>query len=358
MAQSTNIDQKFIFKNVKRTTRTVIYGDYGEMRVELEKFGARYTTTKIYARVLRNMKQKKLEDALERECCRNSQLCHPNVLQFLGFYYDPDEFSDDTAPLLVTEMVQASISSLMEIRHVTFANAPLHVKLSILLGVSSGLWYLHSQNPPIIHGEISPSSIFLTEELVAKIGNLGLASAIQPGEADKDLMVHGYAKAFVAPEAVQETGLECNNPGVDVFAFGGLILYLVNQEWPEPLHDKVVKHRFRKNEILSEIERRQKHLDKMTGYSAVLRPLIEACLQDDPNERAKIKDIYSRLRKLHEPYCNVSNISWRLQSGVSTAVSTDKESQLIDILKTTQIHLDQQEKLIASLKVCDYTYSS
>ena len=34
---------------------------------------------------------------------------------------------------------------------------------------------------------------------------------------------------------------------VDVLANGGVILYLMNQEWPVPLDDKVVKHRFKKN---------------------------------------------------------------------------------------------------------------
>lgn len=156
----------------------------------------------------------------------------------------------------------------MEFRRFQFANSPLYIKLSILLDASSGLWYLHSQNPPIVHGEVSPSSIFLTEQLVAKIGSLGLANAIQPDQTDKDLMTRGCAKVFLAPEVTQETA-EYTNSMIDVFSFGAVIFYLMNQEWPEPC-EKVVKHRFRKNVILSEVERRQKYLDMMSGYTAVL----------------------------------------------------------------------------------------
>ena len=35
-------------------------------------------------------------------------------------------------------------------------------------------------------------------------------------------------------------------------------------------------------------------------------------MQDDPNERAKMEDIYSKMRKLHEPYSKVNDVSWRL----------------------------------------------
>ena len=348
MACSSKIDQKFLFQGEKRIAG-VLYGDYGEICVELEQYGACYSAAKIYTRVLKNMKQKHLEDALERECYRNSKLCHPNILRFLGFHYDSSE--DSSVPLLVTELVRATLLSLVEFRRFQFANSPLYIKLSILLDASSGLWYLHSRNPPIVHGEVSPSSIFLTEQLVAKIGSLGLANAIQPDQTDKDLMTRGYAKVFLAPEVTQETA-GYTNPMIDVFSFGAVILYLMNQEWPEPC-EKVVKHRFRKNVILSEAERRQKYLDMMSGYTAVLKPLVEDCMKDNPDERSKIEDICNKLRKLHEPYSKVDSLSWRLQLGISKAVATDKEVKLNDKIRTTRLHLDQQEKLISSLKVCE-----
>ena len=84
-----------------------------------------------------------------------------------------------------------------------------------------------------------------------------------------------------------------------------------------------------------------------------LKPLVEDCMKDNPDERSKIEDICNKLRKLHEPYSKVDNLSWRLQLGISKAVATDKEVKLNDKIRTTRLHLDQQEKLISSLKVCE-----
>jgi len=352
MAGQSNIDKEFIFRSVERTNKHALQGDYGEI-VELKQYGVSYAATRLYTRMIKNIKQKNFEDALERECCHSSKLCHPNVIRFLGLYYDPCEHSRDSLPLLVTEMVDMTLTSLVEFRRTQFSKAPLYIKLSILLDVCSGLWYLHSQNPPVVHGEFTPSSIFLTGELVAKIGNLGLASVVQPDQTAKDLMTYGHANDFIAPE-VQEISQGSNfpkDPSIDIFSYGAVILYAVNQEWPEPLCDKVVKHRFRKKVILSEVERRQKHLDKISGYFAVLKPLVEACMQDDPKERAKMEEINNKMRSLYEPYSRVNKISWRLESGISHAVTSDKITKLHNEIKITQHHLDQQDKLVTLLKV-------
>ena len=53
------------------------------------------------------------------------------------------------------------------------------MKKSILLDVACGLSYLHNQRPPVIHRDLSPNNIMLTSQLVAKIGDLGVAKAIK-----------------------------------------------------------------------------------------------------------------------------------------------------------------------------------
>ena len=53
------------------------------------------------------------------------------------------------------------------------------VKLSILVDVSRGLWYLHSRNPPIVHRDLSPNNVLLTGQFVAKISDLGVAKVIE-----------------------------------------------------------------------------------------------------------------------------------------------------------------------------------
>ena len=48
----------------------------------------------------------------------------------------------------------------------------------------------------------------------------------------------------------------------------------------------------------SEVERRQEYLDKMTGEAEVLRPLVEACLDNDPLKRPSILDLSKKIKPL------------------------------------------------------------
>ena len=54
----------------------------------------------------------------------------------------------------------------------------------------------------------------------------------------------------------------------------------------------------------SEVERRQEHLDKMTGEAEVLRPLVEACLDNDPVQRPSILELSEKIKELKVCLCN------------------------------------------------------
>ena len=46
----------------------------------------------------------------------------------------------------------------------------------------------------------------------------------------------------------------------------------------------------------SEVERRQQHLDKMTGEAEVLRPLVKTCLDNDPVKRPSILVVSEKIK--------------------------------------------------------------
>ena len=66
------------------------------------------------------------------------------------------------------ERMQESLTSVVE----EYPNIPMYVKLSMLLDVSRGLWYLHAHHPPIVHRDLSPNNVLLTSQFVAKISDL------------------------------------------------------------------------------------------------------------------------------------------------------------------------------------------
>ncbi|CAK8573608.1 unnamed protein product [Lathyrus sativus] len=61
-------------------------------------------------------------------------------------------------------------------------------RFSIILDIAKGIQYLHSCDPPIIHGDIKPSNILLDHSFSAKIADFGLArlKTLSPFEIRKE----------------------------------------------------------------------------------------------------------------------------------------------------------------------------
>ena len=107
------------------------------------------------------------------ECYLMSQLNHPNVVGFVGVHYHNYEKEDIS---LILERLHCDLGDFLW----TNPDSPLSDRLHILHDVSKGLDYLHSLSPPLIHRDLTVSNIFLTEDLVAKIGDLGESSYVDP----------------------------------------------------------------------------------------------------------------------------------------------------------------------------------
>ena len=76
------------------------------------------------------------------------------------------------------------------------------------------------------------------------------------------------------------------------------MLHTINEEWPTPKLSTLFDPATRQIKGLSEVERRQEHLDKITEEGDVLRPLIESCLDNDPVKRPSIVHVSEMIRPL------------------------------------------------------------
>ena len=82
-------------------------------------------------------------------------------------------------PVIVMELMEESLKSYVEFAEQNSTIIPYLSKFSILQDVAQGLRYLHHQNPPVVHRDLSPNNILLTAHLVAKISDLGVAKAVK-----------------------------------------------------------------------------------------------------------------------------------------------------------------------------------
>ena len=267
-------------------------GAYGRV-FEVECCGSVYAAKEIHSLLVEDVQREESESvkrAFLNECIQSMALGHPNVVTFLGVYNPGNQ---SLLPVLVMERMQESLTSFVE----KYPNIPMCVKLSLLLDVSQGLWYLHSHHPPIVHRDISPNNILLNKHCVAKISDLGVAKVIQVDCRKTKTRAPGTVD-FMPPEALLENPQY--GPPLDVFSYGGIVLHVINQKWPTPLHYVMFDQETGKRRALSEIERRQQHIETMSGIPADLLPLVNECLDDLPANRPPISDVSKRLKGMKE----------------------------------------------------------
>ncbi|KAK9039345.1 hypothetical protein V6N11_014548 [Hibiscus sabdariffa] len=91
--------------------------------------------------------------------------------------------------------------------------------------ILTGLVYLHSHDPPIIHRDLKCDNIFINgNQGEVKIGDLGLATVLEQSDAKS---VIGTPE-FMAPELYDEN----YNELVDIYSFGMCMLEMVTFEYP------------------------------------------------------------------------------------------------------------------------------
>ena len=317
MDNTTEADilQHLYLSGVRPNGKEIGAGAYGRV-FEVEFCGHVFAAKEIHSILVQQVRREESEGikrAFLNECVQSLALGHPNVVTFLGVYNPDDDQS--LLPILVMERMQESLTSLVE----NYPSIPMYVKLSVLLDVSQGLWYLHSHHPPIVHRDLSPNNVLLNSHFVAKISDLGVAKVIHIDNRKTKTRAPGTVD-FMPPEALQEHA----NYGVklDVFSYGGIILHVVNQEWPTPLHYVMTDPKSGKRVALSEVERRRAHIEKMSGTPANLRSLVHECLEDSPSNRPSISDIFERIKRMKEsqstPHVTLNPNTWQGDSTTNT----------------------------------------
>ena len=237
--------------------------------------------------------QQSVREGFLRECQHCSVLNHPNIVRFMGIYF-PKESS--TIPVIIMELMDESLRDYVN-------KLPKNVwmkKSSILIDVAEGLSYLHAQKPAVVHRDLSPNNILLKvskgEVIVAKIADLGVAKIIK---ADRKATQSVLTKVpgtmdFMPPECFDDEPVY--GVSLDVFSYGGIMLFVATRQWPTPTAQVGRDPKTNKRVVRSEVERRQKFLDDMTGYAEWLKPLVESCLSDDPSKRPIMSAVSKQLK--------------------------------------------------------------
>ena len=174
-------------------------GSYGRaLEVRDPQNNALYAAKEIHPALIENVDEeafKSVKALFLKECINSSLMSHPNVVQTLGICYPTPETK---LPWMIMELMEMSLTELVA-ENLTVGNDK---KVSILVDVSQGLEYLHSND--IVHRDLSSNNVLLTKHLVAKIADFGVAKFIieHPAMSIIQLTQAPGTLHFMAPEAL------------------------------------------------------------------------------------------------------------------------------------------------------------
>ncbi|XP_041001064.1 PTI1-like tyrosine-protein kinase At3g15890 isoform X1 [Juglans microcarpa x Juglans regia] len=185
--------------------------------------GSQVTNMQIAVKRLKNWSNKAdLEFAVEVEIL--ARVRHKNLLSLRGYCAEGQE------RLIVYDyMPNLSLLSHLHGQHSAECLLDWNRRMSIAVGASDGIAYLHHQSTPhIIHRDIKASNVLLDSNFQARVADFGFAKLIPDGATHVTTRVKGTL-GYLAPEYAM---LGKANESCDVYSFGILLLELASGRKP------------------------------------------------------------------------------------------------------------------------------
>lgn len=179
--------------------------------------------------------------ALEREAAKAQTLSHPNIINIFDFDEHDGQF------FLVMEWLEGeSVNSLL--RRTSGKGMPASVAWSIIEGAAAGVQHAHKNN--VVHADINPSNIFITQTQDIKLLDFGVARYTGDPADSSDDRFAWVTQTYASPEV--SSGLVPTFED-DIFSLGCVAYRLLSGNHPfggspphvakhlgfevEPLHD-------------------------------------------------------------------------------------------------------------------------
>eukprot|EP00899_Mesostigma_viride_P019177 jgi/Mesvir1/27260/Mv07097-RA.1 len=205
-------------------------------------------------------------------------LCrHPNVAKLYGCSYECER------PMLVEEYLPKG--SLFDALHRSVFSPTKKQLLSYALDIALGMQYLHSLKPRILHRDLKPDNLMISDDDQIKIADFGLAR-FQDGAGNYTNETGSYR--WMAPEALK--GHDYTEK-VDVYSYAIILWEMMHGEVP-----------------FEDMEENEAGMAAVQGYRPTIKPTIHKDIQRiinsgwsaQPAERMSFTDIVEILEGLRQ----------------------------------------------------------
>ena len=269
------------------------------------------------------------------ECEFLSTVRHPNIVQYLGTYQDPET----RLPVLLMELMDDSLTHFLESSPQPI---PYHIQVNICHDISQALSFLHSNG--IVHRDLSSNNVLLIGNIRAKLTDFGMARLgnLSPQAARFTNTMCPGTDVYMPPEAVQDKPVYTEK--IDCFSFGVIVVQILTQEFPKPGDRMMTVHvphypRPLKMDV-PEVERRQKHISGIDPNQPLLLIALD-CLKDADRERPSAQQLCERLAALKE-IAKYKNASERVKDSRGKEGEYEQLRHVIDQKDVTITEKEQQ----------------
>ncbi|XP_035221405.1 membrane-associated tyrosine- and threonine-specific cdc2-inhibitory kinase-like [Stegodyphus dumicola] len=235
-------------------------GSFGDVfKVKCKEDGKYYAVKRAKEKFTgRSDRARKIQEVQKHEQLPS----HPNCVTFYKAWEEKQYL------YIQTELCSCSLSQYADKNH----NIPESIIWSYLIDLLSAVKHLHNHN--LVHLDIKPDNIFISEDGVCKLGDFGLV--LDLSKPDVTDAIEGDPR-YIAPELMQGIFTKA----ADIFSLGITILELAC-DLDLPQGDEMW-HQLRKLEIPAEF---------LKGLSFELCEVIFAMMEPDYLKRPTVADIF------------------------------------------------------------------
>ncbi|KAF8305017.1 kinase-like protein [Clavulina sp. PMI_390] len=226
---------------------------------------------------------------VHRQAIIHSRLHHPNIIPFRGIFHEDVNFP----PMMILPFMQrGSLEKLLD-------GSPLQPDAfkPMLLRISKGVDYLHSQRPSIIHGDLHPGNVLIDDEGNPLLCDFGLSRIQHEVTRTLTLQQEAGMLRFLAPELSDALeGSFRTSRASDIFSLAMMFLNIWSGRKPyfEVPNTNKVAANFRKGKRPEEPTKGVSITPQLKRH---LWDLINEMWDQQPNKRPSSNSVVARLKK-------------------------------------------------------------